>query len=192
MPPVLDAHITTLLTALILFYFGLGPVLGFATTQILGILLSLFCGILISRMITDFWTKKNRHFEYFTNISRKVFKHANYKFMEYRKVAYMISMVVLIIGVGALFNGFDQGVEYKGGRSYTIRFNQPMKNDQVRDDLQKSFGEYPVIKTVGDNYTLNITTSHLIDNPSKSADSLVEMSLYEGLENPSSCKYHFL
>ena len=182
LPPVLDGHITTLLTALILFYFGLGPVLGFATTQILGILLSLFCGILISRLITDFWTKKNRHFEYFTNVSRKVFKHAAYKFVEYRKVAYMISIVVLILGVGAIFHGFDQGVEYKGGRSYTVRFPQPMKNDQVRNELKKSFGEYPVIKTVGDSYTLNITTSHLIDNPSKSTDSVVEMTLYEGLK----------
>ena len=62
--PVLDAHVTTLLTALILFYFGLGPVLGFATTQILGIILSLFCGILVSRLITDFYTNKNRHFKY--------------------------------------------------------------------------------------------------------------------------------
>jgi len=182
LPPVLDGHITTLITALILFYFGLGPVLGFATTQILGILLSLFCGILISRLITDFWTNKNRHFEYFTNISRKVFKHAQYKFVEYRKVAYMISVVVLIGGIAALFNGFDQGVEYKGGRSYTIRFEKEMKNDDVRADLQKVFEEYPVIKTVGDNKTLNITTSYMIDNNSKSADSTVEMALYTGLK----------
>lgn len=183
LPPVLDGHITTLLTAIILFYFGLGPVLGFATTQILGIILSLFCGILISRLITDFWTKKNRHFEYFTGVSRSIFKNAAYKFVEYRKVAYAISVVVLLGGVGAFFNGFDQGVEYKGGRSYTVRFDQPVKNDDVRNDLQKSFGEYPVIKTVGDNKTLNITTSYLIDNTSKSADSLVELALYNGLKS---------
>ncbi|MEY3437064.1 MAG: hypothetical protein RL335_1520 [Bacteroidota bacterium] len=182
LPPVLDGHITTLLTAIILFYFGLGPVLGFATTQILGIILSLFCGILISRLITDFWTKKNRHFEYFTSVSRNIFKNAAYKFVEYRKVAYAISVLVLIGGVGAFFNGFDQGVEYKGGRSYTIRFDQPVKNDDVRNDLQKAFGEYPVIKTVGDNKTLNITTSYLIDSSTKSADSLVEVALYNGLK----------
>lgn len=183
LPPVLDGHITTLLTAIILFYFGLGPVLGFATTQILGILLSLFCGILISRLITDFYTNKNRHFNYFTNLSRKIFAHAQYKFVEYRKVAYGISVVVLVLGIAALFNGFDQGVEYKGGRSYTVRFEQPVKNDDVRDALQKTFGEYPVIKTVGDNKTLNITTSYKIDDPSKSADSVVEAALYEGLKS---------
>jgi len=183
LPPVLDGHITTLLTAMILFYFGMGPILGFATTQILGILLSLFCGILISRLITDFWTNKNRHFEYFTNISRKIFKHAQYKFVEYRRVAYMISGVVLIGGIAALFNGFDQGVEYKGGRSYTVRFDNSVKNDDVRNELQKVFGEHPVIKTVGDDKTLNITTSYMIDNNSKTADSVVEMALYTGLKS---------
>jgi SecD/SecF fusion protein len=183
LPPVLDGHITTLLTAIILFYFGLGPVLGFATTQILGIILSLFCGILISRLITDFWTKKNRHFEYFTSVSRNLFKNASFKFVEYRKIAYIISVVVLLGGIGSIFNGFDQGVEYKGGRSYTIRFDQPMKNDDVRNDLEKVFGEYPVIKTVGDDKTLNITTSYMIDNNSKVADSLVESALFNGLKS---------
>ena len=182
MAPVLDAHITTLLTAVILFYFGLGPVLGFATTQILGIILSLFCGILISRLITDFWTKKNRHFEYFTKTSKSIFKHANFKFIEYRKVAYFISVIVLILGVGAYFNGFDQGVEYKGGRSYTVRFDKPTQNENIRASLKTVFEESPVIKTVGDNKTLNITTSFMIDNTSKSADSIVVNKLYEGLK----------
>jgi len=182
MAPVLDAHITTLLTAVILFYFGLGPVLGFATTQILGIILSLFCGILISRLITDFWTKKNRHFEYFTATSRNVFKHANFKFIEYRKVAYIISVFVLIIGVAALFNGFDQGVEYKGGRSYTVKFDKATENEKIRESLKSVFGEHPVLKTVGDNKTLNITTSFMIDNASKSADSAVEVALFNGLK----------
>jgi SecD/SecF fusion protein len=183
MAPVLDAHITTLLTALILFYFGLGPVLGFATTQILGIILSLFCGILISRLITDFWTKKNRHFEYFTAASKSVFKNANFKFIEYRKVAYFISVIVLLMGIGSYFNGFDEGVEYKGGRSYTVRFDAPTQNEKIRDELKGIFGESPVIKTVGDNKTLNITTSFMIDNTSKSTDSLVLSKLFEGLKS---------
>ncbi|HEX7457216.1 MAG TPA: protein translocase subunit SecD, partial [Ginsengibacter sp.] len=112
--PVIDAHVTTFLTAAILFYFGLGPVKGFATTQMLGISLSLFCGILLSRLVTDVWTNRQRHFQYFTGISKKIFKHANFKFIEYRKYAYMLSVVVLILGVGSFFNGFKQGVEFKG------------------------------------------------------------------------------
>ncbi len=181
MAPVLDGHVTTLLTAIILFYFGLGPVLGFATTQILGILLSLFCGILISRLVSDWYTKKNRHFEYFTGLSRKVFKHASYKFVEYRKVAYGISVVVLLLGVGSFFNGFDEGVEFSGGRSYTIRFDKPMNNDEVRNELKATYGEYPVIKTIGSARQLNITTSYMIKETGNNVDSLVEYKLYQGL-----------
>ncbi len=181
MAPVLDGHVTTLLTAIILFYFGLGPVLGFATTQILGILLSLFCGILISRLVSDWYTKKNRHFEYFTDLSRKVFKHASYKFVEYRKVAYGISVIVLLLGVGSFFNGFDEGVEFSGGRSYTIRFDKPMNNDEVRNELKATYGEYPVIKTIGSARQLNITTSYMIKETGNNVDSLVEYKLYQGL-----------
>ena len=179
--PVIDAHVTTFLTAAILFVFGLGPVLGFATTQMLGIVLSLFCGILVSRLITDFWTNKNRHFNYFTGISKRVFKHASFKFIEYRKVAYGISVVVLLLGIGSYFNGFHEGVEFKGGRSYTVAFPQTVKNDAVRDDLKNAFdGDFPVIKTVGDSKHLNITTSYKkgVDN----ADSLVQTRLYQGLQ----------
>jgi SecD/SecF fusion protein len=178
--PVIDAHVTSLLTAFILVYFGLGPVLGFATTQIIGILLSLFCGILVSRLITDFWTNKNRHFNYFTGISRKIFKHANFKFVEKRKIAYVISAIVLLLGVGSFFNGFDEGVEFKGGRSYTVFFSKPVTTESVRPDLEKAFGENPVIKTVGDNHRLNITTSYM--KGASNADSLVETKLYEGLK----------
>jgi len=179
--PVIDAHVTTFLTAAILFIFGLGPVLGFATTQMLGITLSLFCGILVSRLITDFWTNKNRHFNYFTGVSKRVFKHASFKFIEYRKVAYAISIVVALLGIGSYFNGFHEGVEFKGGRSYTVKFNQAVKNTDVQDELKKAFeGDFPVIKTVGDNKHLNITTSYLkgVDN----AEAQVQQKLYDGLK----------
>ena len=187
--PVIDAHVTSLLTAIILVYFGLGPVLGFATTQIIGIILSLFCGILVSRLITDFWTNKNRHFNYFTGFSRRIFKHASYKFVEYRKVAYIISAFVLLAGVGSFFHGFNEGVEFKGGRSYTVGFPTPVNVDLVRDDLKAAFNEYPVMKTIGDGRRLNITTSYLkgVDN----ADSLVQTKLYEGLKKalPANLSY---
>ncbi|MEO7445008.1 MAG: protein translocase subunit SecDF [Ferruginibacter sp.] len=180
MAPVIDAHVTSLLTAFILAYFGLGPVLGFATTQIIGLIFSLFCGILVSRLITEFWTNKQRHFNYFTNISKRIFKHANFKFIEYRKYAYMISAVVLLAGVASFFNGFNEGVEFKGGRSYTVAFDKSVQVDAIRDDLKNSFGDFPVIKTIGDGSRLNVTTSYLkgVDN----ADSLVETKLHEGLK----------
>ncbi|MEI9943232.1 MAG: protein translocase subunit SecDF [Chitinophagaceae bacterium] len=182
LPPVLDAHITTLLTAIILFYFGLGPVKGFATTQILGILLSLFCGILVSRWVSDIFTNKKKHLEYFTGISRRIFKHAKFKFIEYRKVAYGISVVVLLAGIGSFFHGFDEGVEFKGGRSYTVAFNGAAKVEEIRDGLEKTFNEAPVIKTVGNSSTLDITTSYLIDSTGDNVDNAIEAKLLDGLK----------
>ncbi len=190
--PVIDAHVTSLLTAIILVYFGLGPVLGFATTQIIGILLSLFCGILVSRLITDFWTNKNRHFNYFTGFSRKLFKHASFKFVEYRKVAYVISAFVLLAGVGSFFYGFHEGVEFKGGRSYTVSFDRQVKNSDVQDQLKEAFqGDFPMIKTIGDNKHLNITTSFMKGELRADADSIVQTKLYEGLKKvlPANLSY---
>ena len=181
MSPVLDAHVTTLLTACILAYFGLGPVLGFATTQIIGILLSLFCGILVSRLITDIYTSKNRHFEYFTAISRNIFKHASFKFIEFRKYAYMLSAVVLVMGVASLYNGFDEGVEFAGGRSYTIKFKNAVNTEEVRDALKVVFGEAPIIKTVDTKNQINITTSYKIQEQGNNIDQEVEALLYKGL-----------
>ncbi len=181
--PVLDAHVTNLLTALILFYFGLGPVLGFATTQILGIILSLFCGILVSRLITDFYTNKNRHFKYFTSLSRKIFKHANFKFIEYRKVAYGISVVVLILGIASLFHGFKEGVEFLGGRSYVVNFHKPVNSEAVRVELKPVFGNFPFVKTYGGTNQLEITTDYMITKEGPATDSLVAKTLYGGLKN---------
>jgi SecD/SecF fusion protein len=179
--PILDAHFTTFLAAGILFYFGVGPVLGFATTQMLGIALSLFCGILVSRLVTDIYMTKKRHFEYFTGVSKKVFKHAAYKFIEYRKVAYAISVVVLVLGVGSFFNGFDEGVEFEGGRSYTVKFEKAPSHDDIMNELKTKFGEYPVVKTVGSATQLDITTSYKIHETGQGVDSTVEKALYEGL-----------
>ncbi len=194
LPPVLDGHITTLLTAIILFYFGLGPVKGFATTQILGILLSLFCGILVSRWISDIFTNKKRHLEYFTGVSRRIFQHAKYKFIEFRKYAYIISFIVLGLGIASFFNGFDYGVEFDGGRSYTVRFDKSVAKEvePIREELKATFdGENVVIKTVGDNRTLDITTPYLIKDTRTEADSIVESRLFTGLQKhlPSGYTY---
>lgn len=182
LPPVLDAHITTLLTAIILFIYGLGPVLGFATTQILGILLSLFCGILVSRLITDFYTNKNRHFNYFTSLSKRIFKHAAFKFIQYRKVAYVISAVVLLLGVASFFHGFRYGVEFSGGRSYVVNFGKAVDAEKVRNSLEKTFGTAPVIKTYGGEDKLNITTDYRVNDLGLAVDSAVQTALYKGLQ----------
>ena len=193
LPPILDGHVTVLLTAIILFYFGLGPVKGFATTQILGILLSLFSGILVSRWISDIFYRRKIHLEYFTSLSRRIFQKANFNFIAFRKKSIMISLVVLTLGVLSFFNGFDEGVEFSGGRSFQVRFPQNVPVEKIRDDLKNTFGEAPVIKTVGDSKTLDITTAYLIDDPRPQdmVDSLVETKLMEGLRTYLPPNYSF-
>jgi SecD/SecF fusion protein len=182
MPPVLDAHVTTLLTACILLYFGLGPVKGFATTQIIGILLSLFCGILVSRLVTDTYTNRQRHFIYLTKISTKVFKHAAFKFIEYRKVAYGISAVVLILVTYSVFvHGYTYGVEFRGGRSYTIQFPKVVSTSDVTNAVYKEFNSLPVVKTVGDSKHMDIVTDYLITESGQNIDSTIEHKLYHSL-----------
>jgi SecD/SecF fusion protein len=184
LPPVLDGHITILLTAIILYSFGLGPVKGFATTQILGILLSLFCGILVSRWVSDIFTSRKRHLEYFTGISRKIFQHAKFKFIEYRKVAYTISFVILALGIASFFNGFHYGVEFDGGHSYIVQFPEKVDVEKVRDDLKVSFeGENAIIKTVESNSRLDITTSYLMKDTRPNVDSFITVKLFEGLKS---------
>ncbi|RPE09105.1 protein translocase subunit SecDF [Chitinophaga lutea] len=180
--PVLDGHITSLLTACILFYFGLGPVLGFATTQIIGLLLSLFCGILVSRMITDWWTGKKRHLEYFTPLSRRIFKHAKYDFVGMRKYTYIISAIVLVLGIGSFFNGFDRGVDFSGGRSYTVRFDKAVNRTAVHEALNKEFESETFVKTIGENNQLNITTSYKVEENTDEASAEVLGKLYNSLK----------
>jgi len=180
--PVLDSHVTGLITAVVLYTFGMGPILGFATTQILALLLSLFSGILVSRLITDIYMRRGRHFNYFTKLSNSIFKKAHFKFIEARKITYVISAILVLAGVAALFNGFDYGVEFDGGRSYTIKFEKSHPTAEVREKLHKYFGKYPVVKTIGTENQLNITTDYLIEKPGRDVDNEVLNKLYTGLK----------
>lgn len=181
--PVLDGHITSLITAVILYIFGLGPIKGFATTQILAILLSLFCGIMVSRLITDSYMKRGRHFNYFTKLSKSIFQKAHFKFIEKRKISYVISSILILAGLASFIHGFNYGVEFDGGRSYTIKFDQVHKESELREKLMPFLdNKRPVVKKIGVNTQLNITTDYLITDPSKDAEQKVIGKIYEGLE----------
>lgn len=180
--PVLDGHITSLITAVILYIFGLGPIKGFATTQIIALLLSLFTGILVSRLITDMYMRRGRHFNYFTKLSKAIFQKSHFHFINFRKYTYVVSTVIILLGVASFFHGFNYGVEFDGGRSYTIRFDKEYKVGQIRDDLHKYFGNYPVVKTIGLDNQINITTDYLIDQAGKETEEKVLNKLYLGLQ----------
>ncbi len=188
--PVLDGHITVFLTAFILFIFGLGPVLGFATTQMLGIALSLFCGILVSRMLTDVYMSRGKHLEYFTGLSKSIFKKFHFDFIGWRKIAYGISMIVLLAGIGSIFNGFKYGVEFQGGRSYTINLDKSVSREALTKGLATVFeGNEPIVKSIGVNGNkVNVTTNYKIKQNGKEVEDAVATKLYEGLQAVGAAK----
>lgn len=180
--PVLDGHVTSLITACILLYFGLGPIKGFATTQIISLLLSLFTGIMVSRLITDMFLAKGKHFNYFTKFSKSIFQKANFKFIQKRKIGYIISAILILAGIASFFNGFDYGVEFSGGRSYVVQFEQPHQVNDVREGLHDYLdNKYPVVKTLGKANQLSITTDYLIEQSDKQVGDQVIVALHKGL-----------
>lgn len=181
--PVLDSHITGIITAAILLYFGFGAIKGFAITQLIALTLSLFTGIMVTRMITDIYMKKERHFKYITNLSQRTFRNANFGFIKARKVTYIISTIILILGAASFINGFDYGVEFAGGRSYNVRLEKDFATNDIRAALTSSFGDKaPVVKTVGSGNQFNITTDYLIEKTGRQNDSLVTVALLDGLK----------
>lgn len=179
---IIDANVTTLITAFILFYFGLGPVKGFATVLIIGIFSSLFTAVLISRVIFDWMLKKDRNVGFGGKATIGAFSNINTDWLAKRKLAYTISGIIILAGVIGFFTrGFELGVDFQGGRSYHVRFEQPVNAADVREDLNEVFGATPVVKTVGSANELKITTAYLIDSTGTDVDSIVEAALMSGL-----------
>ena len=179
---IIDGNVTTLLTGIVLYIFGSGPVQGFATTLIIGIISSLFTAILLSRLIFSYWMDKNVNIKFDTKISKDMLTKVNFDFLGVRKKFYIISAVVVIIGLGSLaLRGFSFGVDFSGGRSYVVRFDQDVNTVEMRAALIDELGEAPEVKTFGPNSQVKITTRYLIDDDSAEADSLAERRIFEGI-----------
>lgn len=183
---IIDANVTTILTALVLAYFGLGPIKGFAVVLIIGVLFTLFTAVLLTRLIIDYWTSKNRHISFYSSWSKNVLANANINWLGLRKYGYIISSILLIAGASSFFiRGFELGVDMKGGYSYNIQFDydQTVNIEQLRTSLEGSFGATPVVKAIDTRNTFNITTSYLIDDEAEDAAERVMDKLYEGVNN---------
>ncbi len=183
MAAILDANLTTLLTAIVLAVFGSGPIRGFATTLIMGIFTSFFAAVVISRLIFTFAMARNISFDFTTNFTKNWFLNTNFAFVKSRKKFYIISGVVIITGFIFLFTkGLDLGVDFTGGRTYKVAFvDTPADNEAIKKNLTKAFGSQPGVKSIDDDYTVSITTKYLITDPSQEANNEVEAKLKEGL-----------
>ncbi|GAB1307711.1 protein translocase subunit SecDF [Urechidicola sp. KH5] len=180
---IVDANITTLLTGVILYSFGTGPIKGFAYTLILGIVTSFFSAVFITRLILDSYTKRNGDLTFNTGISKNWFRNINIDFLKKRKLAYIISGAIIVLGIGSLTtNGLNYGVDFVGGRSYVVKFDQAMNASEVASALGETFGDAPEVKTYGEVNQLKITTKYKIDAEGNSIDDEVRDLLFTGLQ----------
>jgi SecD/SecF fusion protein len=182
---ILDANITTGLTAVILFIFGSGPIKGFATTLIIGIITSLFTAIFITRLLVDWYVGgKGRSLDFSTALTKNFFKNVNIDFLVKRKIAYILSSVLVAIGLFSLLAGpgLQQGVDFLGGRSYTVRFEHPVNPSEISSELSTVFGVNTNVKTYGESNQVKITTSYKVDVEGIEVDTEIQDKLYIALQ----------
>ena len=179
---ILDANITTGLTALILFVFGTGPIKGFATTLLIGIATSLFTAIFITRLLIDSRSVKGKLVSFATSATKSLFQNMTITFLEKRKTAYLVSGVLIVASLVSLtINGLNQGVDFVGGRSYTVRFDKIVNPTEVESVLVGAFGSVEA-KTFGDDNQLKITTKYKVDEEGTAIDVEIYEKLYAGLQ----------
>jgi SecD/SecF fusion protein len=185
---IIDANVTTLLTGIILYTFGTGPIKGFATTLIIGILTSLFAAIFITRLVISARLNKGKSISFSTKLTEGAFKNINIDFIGKRKRFYILSSVIVLLGIGSLATkGLNYGVDFVGGRTYVVRFDEKVDNEALRSALSDVFVDAdglsysPQVKTFGSENQLKITTSFMIGVNEISTDEIVESKLSEGL-----------
>ena len=180
---ILDANITTGLTALVLYIFGTGPIKGFATTLLIGIATSLFTAIFITRLLIDNRVFKTGKLSFSTKSTKNLFSNLKIKFLGKRKATYVISSILVLISLSSLlFQGLNQGVDFLGGRSYIVRFDKEVKSTDIESTLNNAFGSAEV-KTFGAANQLKITTKYKVDQEGLEVDNEIKNLLFENLNS---------
>jgi len=188
LPSILDSQISTFLTGLILFVFGSGPIQGFATTLMIGIATSLFCSLLISRVIFEWMLDKGMDIKFSNPWSSHTFKNANFAFVKNRTKFYIFSGVFITAGLVSIFTrGFTYGVDFEGGRNYIVSFtNKAVTTEQIHDAVDATLGRSTEVKTMGDKFS--ITTNYLFNDNSTAADAKVKAALVDALNKKPETK----
>ena len=180
---IVDGQITTLLTGIVLFVFGSGPVQGFATTLIIGIITSVLTSIFITRIIFDDRIVKGKNITFDSKLTRNFLQNTKVDFIGKKKIAYIVSGTLIVISLVSIFTkGFTYGVDFTGGRTYVVRFDQPVTAEDVRAAALAEFDGAVEVKQFGGESQMKITTQYLVENESTEADAEVESKLYNSLK----------
>jgi len=180
---IIDGNVTTLLTGIVLYIFGTGPVQGFATTLIIGLISSLFTAIFISRLIFTWMMKRNMSIYFSNKFTANVLAKANFDLVKMRKKGYIFSGILIVISLGSLFTkGLNFGIDFTGGRTYVVRFDKDVNTEDIRKQLTLEFdGIAPEVKTFGPSTQIKVTTKYMIDEENPKVDSIIQTKLFEGL-----------
>jgi SecD/SecF fusion protein len=180
---IVDGNITTLITGIILFALGTGPVKGFATTLVVGIITSMFSAIFISRLVFELMLDRGTNVTFATKLSTGAFKNINLDYIKNRKTFYLISGAIIVIGLVSLFTrGLDEGVDFAGGRNYIVQFDQPVSNVEVAEMVENELGIPPTVITFGSDDKVRITTKYAIDSEDPEMDNKIEEMIYKGVK----------
>ena len=180
---IIDGQVTTLLTGLILFFFGSGPVKGFATTLIIGIITSVLTSIFITRMIFDDRAKKGKTVSLSTNFTRNFLKNTHINFIAGRKWSYIISGALIVISILSIgIKGFTYGVDFTGGRTYVVRFDQAVTAEEIRKAAEAEFDGAVEVKQFGGESQMKITTQYKVKDESSAVDAEIEGKLFNALK----------
>ena len=192
MRSIVDANVTHILIGAVLFIFGSGPIKGFATTLLIGIVTSLFTSIFIARIFIDKNIAKKADLSFVTNFSKNFFTNFHFDFLKVKKITYIFSTVVLIVSIFSLAtNGLDQGVDFVGGRTFQIRFEKPIETEVVKEELVKVLDGSAEVKIFGSDNQLKITTKYKVEEHGTKADEEVNKIMFETLKHhyPSDMTY---
>jgi len=183
MRSIVDANVTHILTGGVLFIFGSGPIKGFATTLLIGIITSLFTSIFIARIFIDWTISKNNKLSFVTNFSKNFFTNFHFDFLKIKKWTYAFSAIVTIVSIYSLAtNGLDQGVDFVGGRTFQVRFEKPIEVEVVKAELAKVLDGSAEVKVFGKDNQLKITTKYKVQEHGIQADQEVNKLLYDNLK----------
>ncbi len=179
---IIDSNVTTLIKGFVLLSFGSGLIYGFAVTLIIGILCSLFTSVLFTRLIFEYFVKRGKTPSFSFAWSKNLFRSINIDFIGKRKIYYGVSSAIIVAGIVSLaINGLNYGVDFKGGRTYVVGFEQPVSAEDLRNNLTETFGKTPEVKTYGFDGKYQITTDYLVTEDSEEATTEAETKLNEGL-----------
>ena len=180
---IIDGQFTTFLTGLVLFFFGSGPVQGFATTLIIGIITSVLTSVFITRIIFDDRIVKGKNITFDNKVTRNFLQNTHVDFLGKKKIAYIVSGALILISLVSIFTkGFTYGVDFTGGRTYVVRFDSPVTAEEVRAAAIAEFDGAVEVKQFGGESQMKVTTQYLVENESTDADAEVESKLYNALK----------